>query len=171
MLASVFIMLASCKIQDQKLQISPIYAKPKKLIKSSSEDGKAHLATSLQEVTERLQPLIATVSPENGKLELSIQGNISSAGLSVKKVRKIRFEETELEENFITLRYIVEIRKTPGKESADVRGYNYTQGIRYQVPKGTKQVKLELYENHVGDRFVKSPILVFEKTLNYIEIT
>lgn len=164
-LASVFLTLVSCKTQDQKLQISPIYAEPKKLITASSEDGKEYLITSLTEVTQRLQPLIAIVSQNKEKLKLHIQGNISSAGLSIQKIRKIRFEETKSEEDSITLKYMVEIKKIPGKESANIRGYNYEQEMNYEIPKGIKYVKLELYEDYAGNRVTEHPKLVFEKLL------
>lgn len=162
-LASVFLTLNSCKTQDQKLQISPIYAEPKKLINASSEDGKEYLITSLTEVTQRLQALIAIVSQNKEKLKLHIQGNISSAGLSIQKVRKIRFEETKLEDNSISLKYMVEIKKIPGKESANIRGYNYEQEMNYEIPKGVKYIKLELYEDYIGNHVTEHPKLVFEK--------
>lgn len=75
-----------------------------------------------------------------------MQGNIYSGGHNIRQVRKIRFEKGDDAGDSLILRYYVEVRKIPGKENANVAGYNYSKDISYRIPKDVKMIKVELYE-------------------------
>jgi len=63
-----------------------------------------------------LTPAITLLSTDLNRLKFHIESNISSAGLNINKVRKIRFEEGKVNGESITLKYIVEIQKIAGKK-------------------------------------------------------
>ncbi|MCJ7936070.1 MAG: hypothetical protein MUW56_21190 [Chryseobacterium sp.] len=100
-------------------------------------------------------------------LKFRIQRNISSGGHTIHQVRKIRFEEGEQNGNSITLRYYVEIKKVPGKESADVKGYNYTKDESYKIPDDVKIIKIELYEDRINDTSDTKPKRIAQQTFNF----
>lgn len=49
--------------------------------------------------------------------------------------------------NAITLRYFVELQRKPGKENANLVGYNYTKDEIYKIPHNVKIIKIESYED------------------------
>lgn len=162
-----FLALVSCKADAQKLKVSTIYSEPKQVAKEISETGKTHTYTTRQEVTERLDPLIFMLSKNGGTLKFRIQGNISSSGHSIRQVTKIRYGKGKQNGNFITLRYFVEIKKIPGKESADVKGYNYSKDETYTIPKDVKVINIELYEDRINDPSATKPKFIAQKTFNF----
>lgn len=153
---TILCMLFGCTSHKKSLHITVIDGKPKRIIKE-----KQHYNTYNENI-ERLIPSIEIISKNKNNLKLSIQGNISSSGLSINKVKRIYFKESKLEQETITLKYIVEIQRIAGKENVSIRGYNYEQQMIYKIPKGTKHIKLELYEDYVGNRFKENSKLVFE---------
>lgn len=66
----------------------------------------------------------------------------------------------------MTLRYYVEVKKIPGKESSDVVGYNYTKDEIYKIPNDVKIIKIELYENQIKDTSATTPKLIAEQTFD-----
>ncbi|AZA85208.1 hypothetical protein C1637_15180 [Chryseobacterium lactis] len=166
MISTSFLTLLSCETDAQKLKIATIYAAPKRVVKEIPETGKTHIYTTRQEVTERLSPMILMLSKNAETLQFRIQGNIDSSGHNIHQVRKIRFEKGELNGNGITLRYYVEIKKKPGKESADVKGYNYTKDETYNIPNDVKIIKIELYEDRINDAPDSKPKLIAQQIFN-----
>ncbi|UKB86118.1 hypothetical protein LF887_10975 [Chryseobacterium sp. MEBOG06] len=169
MILTSFLALVSCKADAQKLKVFTIFREPKKVAKEVSETGKTHTYTTRQEVTERLNPLIFMLSKNDGTLKFRLQGNISSSGHSIRQVRKMRYEKGEQNGNFITLRYFVEIKKIPGKESADVKGYNYSKDETYTIPKDVKVINIELYEDRINDTSATKPKFIAQQTFNFFD--
>lgn len=165
-LTSLFAVL-SCKGNAQKLQVTAIYTEPKRVIKEISEAGVAHAYTTHKEITERLDPKVFMLSKNAETLKFRIQGNISSDGHTINQVRKIRFEKGEQNGNTITLRYYTEVKRSPGKESANVRGYNYTKDEVYRIPADVKIIKIELYEEHINDLSDTKPKLTAQQIFNF----
>ncbi|MGJ1366072.1 hypothetical protein [Sphingobacterium spiritivorum] len=100
-------------------------------------------------------------------LKFRIQGNISSGGLNINKIRKIRFEKGQQNGNNITLRYFAEVKMIPGKEGSDVVGYNYTKDETYKIPGDVKIIKIELYEDRIKNTSGTTPKLIAEQTFNF----
>ncbi len=169
-IVTILWMLSGCVSHENSLHITVIEGSPKRIVKENEMHQKQHYNT-YNDNAERLIPAIKILSKEHNSLKLSIQGNISSAGLSINKVKKVRLEEGKLVENRITLKYIVEIEKIPGKESANIRGYNYEQAVNYNLSKGVQYVKVQLYENYTESHFAERQTLVFEETFNITEST
>lgn len=167
MVLTSFLVLSGCKTDAQKVKISAIYAEPKRITKEIPETGVAHAYTTHKEATERLDPKIFMLSKNAETLKFRIQGNISSAGHTINQVRKIRFEKGEQNGNTITLRYYTEVKRIPGKESANIRGYNYTKDEVYRIPADVKIIKIELYEEHINDSSDIKPKLIAQQTFNF----
>ncbi|MGN7864077.1 hypothetical protein [Chryseobacterium sp. 22458] len=146
-----FLALLSCRNNAQKLQVSTIYTEPQRITKEVEETGTTHTYSTRKEVTGRLEPGIVMISKTKEILTFRIQGNISSGGLTINKVKNLRFEKGEQNGNTLTLRYYVEIKKYPGKESAGVHGYNYMKNETYRLPDDVKILKIELYEDRIND--------------------
>lgn len=161
-LASIF-SLFGCQIKAQTLQVSAIYTAPKQVTREVPETGKQHTYTTYQEVTERFVPAVSLVSKEDKVLRFSIQGNIKSRGLQIRKVSKIRFEQGEQFGNGITLKYYVNIKHIAGKEGASIAGYNYSQEKEYRIPTHVKVVYIEVYEEHPN----QEPKLIAEKKFDF----
>ncbi|MGJ1267602.1 hypothetical protein ACR78F_08065 [Sphingobacterium spiritivorum] len=162
-----FLVLSGCKTNAQKLQVTTIYSEPDRVTKEVPETGAVHTYTTRKEVTKRLNPMIVMTSKNAEILKFRIQGNISSGGLNIYKIRKIRFEKGEQNGNNMTLRYYAEIKKIPGKEDADVAGYNYTKDETYKIPNDVKIIKIELYEDQIKDTSGTAPKLIVEQTFNF----
>ena len=146
-LVSIFA-LFGCQTKAQTLEITTIHIEPKRVTQEVPETGKQHTYTTYQEVTERSVPAVSLVSKEDNVLRFRIQGNISSRGLQIRKVSKIRFEQGEQLGNGITLKYYVNIKHIPGKEGATIAGYNYSKEEKYKIPHDVKVVHVEVYEEH-----------------------
>lgn len=161
-----FLALLSCNTNAQKLNITTIYSEPKRSTREVPETGAVHHYTTRKEVTERFSPMIVMISKNAEILKFRIQGNISSGGHNINRIKKIRFEKGEQNGNSMTLRYYVEIKKIPGKESADVTGYNYTKDETYKIQKDVKIIKIELYEEQTNASG-RIPKLIAEQTFNF----
>ena len=111
--------------------------------------------------------MVFLLSKNTETLKFRIQGNISSGGHTINKIRKIRFEKGEQNGNCITLRYYTEIEKIPGKENANVLGYNYAKEETYIIPHDIKIIRIELYENRINDTSDKNPKLIAQQTFNF----
>lgn len=159
--------LLGCKNNAQKLQISTIYSEPKRVEREVPETGSIHTFTTHKEVTDRLDPGVFMISKNAGLLKFRVQGNISSGGHTINKVKKIRFEKGEQNGNTITLRYYTEIKRYPGKESGNVKGYNYTKDETYKLPDNIKIIRIELYEDRINVTSDTGPQLIAEKTFNF----
>lgn len=156
-----------CKNNTQRVQIIPIYSELQRGTKEITETGKIHTYTTRKTVTERLNPMIFIVSKNTEALQFRLQGNISSGGHTIHQIRKIRFEKGTQNGNTIMLRYYVEIKKIPGKESANIQGYNYTKDEVYILPNDVKVVKVELYEDPINDISDTKPKLIIQQTFNF----
>src|SRR5690606_27317437 len=77
----------------KKLHIETILAEPSRITQEDPETGKTIQRTTLSVVTNVLEPMIKLQSEENGELTFLLQGNISSGGHSINKVRRIRLEK------------------------------------------------------------------------------
>ena len=141
----------NCSAQ-RKLNIETILAETSRITQEDPETGKTIQRTTLSVVTNVLEPMIKLQSEENGELTFLLQGNISSGGHSINKVRRIRLEKEPQQGNSIKLKYNVEIKHIPGKEGANVRGYNYSQQETYHVPKGVQSVYVEMYEDRINKK-------------------
>ncbi|WP_258862527.1 hypothetical protein [Sphingobacterium spiritivorum] len=159
--------LSGCKTNAQKLQVTTIYSEPNRVTREVPETGRKHTYTTRKEATERLNPMIFMISKNAEILKFRIQGNISTGGLNINKIRKIRFEKGEHIGNSITLRYYAEVKKIPGKEGSDIVGYNYTKDETYKIPGDVKIIKIELYEDRIKDASGTNPKLIAEQTFNF----
>ncbi len=164
-----FLTLFGCETNAQKLNVETIYAEPKRHTREVPETGTVHKYTTRKEITKRLSPMIVMTSRNPEILKFRIEGNISSGGHNIYQIRKIRFEKGEQNGNCMTLRYYVEVKKIPGKESADVVGYNYTKDDTYKIADSVKIIKIELYEDEINDRSIKIPKLIAGQTFNLFE--
>ena len=162
-----FLVLSGCKTNAQKLQVTTIYSEPNRVTREVPEPGGKYTYTTRKEATERLNPMIVMISKNAEILKFRIQGNISSGGLNINKIRKIRFEKGEQTGNSITLRYFAEVKKIPGKEGSDVVGYNYTKDETYKISGEVKIIKIELYEDQIKDTSGTTPKLIAEQTFNF----
>lgn len=167
MILTSFVTLLGCKTDAQKLRISTIYTESKRVTREVPGTDSVHTLTTQKEVTERLDPGIFMLFKNAEILKFRIQGNISSGGHTMNRIRKIRFERGEHNGNSITLRYYVEIVKKPGKESANVQGYNYMKDENYKLPDDVKVVKVELYENSINTSSETKPKLIAQQTFNF----
>ncbi|WP_260255410.1 hypothetical protein [Elizabethkingia anophelis] len=166
MILASFLILFGCEANAQKLNVTTVYSEPNRVTREFPETGGKHTYTTRKEVTERLNPMIVMTSKNAETLKFRIQGNISSGGLNINKIRKIRLEEAAQNGNSLTLRYYVEVKKIPGKESSDVVGYNYTKDEIYKIPNDVKIIKIELYENQIKDTSATTPKLIAEQTFD-----
>ncbi|MGJ1385851.1 hypothetical protein ACR782_06585 [Sphingobacterium spiritivorum] len=162
-----FLVLSGCKTNAQKLNVTTIYSETDRVTKEVPETGAVHTYTTRKEVTKRLNPMIVMTSKNAEILKFRIQGNISSGGLNINKIRKIRFEKGQQNGNNITLRYFAEVKKIPGKEGSDVVGYNYTKDETYKIPGDVKIIKIELYEDRIKNTSGTTPKLIAEQTFNF----
>lgn len=160
-LTSLFGLLGCSAEAQKKLKIEPVYVQPHRVSRETQETGRTHTYTTNKEVTKRLTPQVVMLDSADGKWRFRLQGNIYSGGHNIRQVKKIRFEKGDDLEESLTLRYYVEVRKIPGKESANVSGYNYSKDIRYSIPKNVKMIKVELYEEHQEQE--EQPIKVAEQ--------
>ncbi|REC42917.1 hypothetical protein DRF67_19975 [Chryseobacterium pennipullorum] len=167
MALTLFLALSGCKSDARKVNISTIYTGPKTVVREIPETHKIHRYTTHEEVTKRLDPMVVMVSKNDNTLAFRIQGNISSGGLRMNQIRKIRFEKGKRTGNTLTLKYYVEIKKRPGKESADVAGYNYTKDEICKIPDDVKIIKIELYEDQIGEPSGLHPKLIARQTFNF----
>ncbi|SHF73867.1 hypothetical protein [Chryseobacterium vrystaatense] len=168
MISTSFLALFGCKTSAQKMQITAIYSQPNRVTREVPETGATHTYTTNKEVTERFSPVIFMLSKNAETLKFRIQGNISSGGHTINQVRKLRLEKGEQNGNTITLKYYMEIKKIPGKESADIKGYNYTKDETYKIPVDIKIIRIELYEDRMNDTAGTTPKLIAEKTFTII---
>jgi len=106
------------------------------------------------------------ISKKENLLKFGLQGNISSSGHYINRIRKIRIEE-EFTGNTFRLKYIVEIKRIAGKENANIRGYNYTKDETYKIPTGAKIISIELYEDFVNKSSDAKPRLTAQQTFNF----
>ncbi|WP_276878814.1 hypothetical protein, partial [Chryseobacterium joostei] len=155
-----FLVLSGCKTNAQKLNVTTIYSETDRVTKEVPETGAVHTYTTRKEVTKRLNPMIVMTSKNAEILKFRIQGNISSGGLNINKIRKIRFEKGQQNGNNITLRYFAEVKMIPGKEGSDVVGYNYTKDETYKIPGDVKIIKIELYEDRIKNTSGTTPKLI-----------
>lgn len=167
MILTSVLALSGCKNNVQELNISTIYTEPKRVTKEVPETGSIHTFTTRKEVTERLDPGVFMLSKNAEILKFRIQGNISSGGHTIQQVKKIRFEKGEQDGNTTTLKYYVEIKRIPGKESANIRGYNYTKEETYKIPNDVKIIRVEVYEDRINGVSDTHPQLIAQKTFNF----
>ncbi|MGU3375004.1 hypothetical protein [Chryseobacterium sp. M5A1_1a] len=167
MILASFLALFGCKTDAQKLKISTIYTEPKRVTREIPGTDSTHTFTTHTEVTERLHPMVFMLSKNDEVLKFRIQGNISSSGHTIHQVRKIRFKKGAKNGNALTLRYYVEVKKYPGKESANVQGYNYTKDETYKIPNDVKLIKVELYEDRMNDTSDTNSKLIAQQTFNF----
>ncbi|MCA5005226.1 hypothetical protein [Sphingobacterium bovistauri] len=161
----------SCSAQ-KKLQIETILTQPARVTSQDPETGRVINRSTNIPKTKRTEPAIIMQMQYEDKLTFLIQGNISSGGHTINKVKKIRFEKGKQNGNTITLKYFVEIKRIPGKESANVGGYNYTKEETYIIPEDVKVIHVELYHERLDrsyDQYLKdkeNPKLVVQQTFD-----
>ena len=143
----MFLSLFSCSAQ-KKLHTETIYAKRAHVTSKDVQTGRVFPNDTYIPITKRLEPEIILKNKYKNKLTLSLQGNISSGGHSINRVKKIRFEKGVQSGDTLMLKYFVEIKLISGKEGANLRGYNYTKQETYKVPKGVKVIHIELFEDY-----------------------
>lgn len=147
MFASIF----GCASHN-KLKVETILVKPFTSTSLDKETGRRINTSSYIPLTSVLEPAILFQSNYNNQLSFRIQGNITSGGLSIQNVKRIRFKQGEKSGNHITIKYFVEIIHIGGKEGNNVRGYNYTKDIIYKIPEDVKFIKVELYEDRITQK-------------------
>lgn len=167
MILIAFSALFGCKTTTGKLQVTVIYSEPKRVTRAVPETGAASAYTTNKVVTKRFDPMVFMLSKNVEKFSFRIQGNISSGGHHSNQVRKIRLEKGKQEGNSITLRYYAEVKKIPGKESANVMGYNYAKDETYEIPDDIKIIRIELYEDRINSTSTKIPRLIAQQTFNF----
>lgn len=165
----MFLNFFSCAAQ-KKLHTETIFAKLARVTSKDVQTGRVFPNDTYIPITKRLEPEIILKKKDNNKFTFSIQGNISTGGHAINRVKKIRIEKGVQSGDTLTLKYFVEIKQIPGKESANVRGYNYTKQETYNIPKDVKVINIELYEDHTlkGINYKKEKLkLVAQQTFEF----
>ncbi len=165
----------SCS-EQKKLQIETILTQPARVSSKDVETGRVFNRSTNIPKTKRIEPAIIMQAHDEDKLTFLLQGNISSGGLSINNVKKIRFEKGVQSRDTLTLKYIVEIKRIPGKEGANVAGYNYTKEESYKIPEDVKIIHIELYherldrshDQHLNDK--ENPKLVAQHFFDFNKI-
>lgn len=141
----------SCSVQN-KLKIETILAAPARVTSQNVETGRTYPRSTYVIVTPLLDHAILMLNQSDKTIDLLLQGNISSSGLSINNIKKIRLKKTEQVGDVITLKYYVEIVNISGKEGSTVQGYNYSKVESYKIPDKVKTLKVELYEDRISQR-------------------
>lgn len=165
----MFLNFFSCSAQ-KKLHTETIFAKLARVTSKDVKTGRVFPNDTYIPITKRLEPEIILKNKDKNKLTFSLQGNISTGGHAINRIKKIRFEKGVQSGDTLTLKYFVEIKQIPGKESANIRGYNYTKQETYKVPKDVKVIDIELYEDHTlkGINYKKEKLkLVAQQTFEF----
>ena len=144
----ILLSLAGCAPKSS-LKIETVLAKSDRNAVKDTATGKITYRNTYVPITPELEPKIKMISKNGNKLTLQLQGNISSGGLRISKVKTLRMEQDQKYGNSITLKYIVEIITIPGKEGSNVQGYNYIKNVQYDIPNDVKVIKVELYEERL----------------------
>lgn len=155
----------SCS-SSSKLKIEPIVSTMARVNRTNKQTGEIVQSTQIVGKTARLDPKIIVVRQDAQHIGLQLQGHIGSGGHMMNRVKKIRLEQEAISGNSIRLKYRVEIKQLAGKESAHVRGYNYSKLENFKIPKGVTILQIELHEdfnNHLSSRRTK---LIAEESIN-----
>lgn len=135
---------------EHKLQVATIFTKPERKVITDPETNSNRTLNTYTAVTERLAHKIKIQSQAKNYLTYSLEGNISSGGLTINKVKKIRIEKTVLNDTLF-IKNIVEIIRIAGKESAIINGYNYKKTEQLEIESHIKIVQIELVEDYLNN--------------------
>lgn len=165
----MFIPFISCFAQ-KKLQTETIFIRHQTACKNVN--GKYIRYRASVPLTKRLEPQVIILSQDKQNMSYELQGHISSAGLSINRVKNIRVEK-EINKTQLTLKHIVDIKGIAGKEGAMIIGYNYKKEEELKIPEGIQVIKIELYEErsnqHPGSKLPKERLLS-EKVIHLVQL-
>ena len=77
----------NCSAQ-RKLNIETIHAQPSRITQEDPKTGRTIQRTTSRRVTAVLEPMIKLQRKEDGKLTFLLQGNITSGGHTIYRVKK-----------------------------------------------------------------------------------
>lgn len=140
----IFFSFLSCSCQN-KLETAPIYTNWSREVSYNSTNGDAIYSTKNVLITPRLPTGITVFSITSNTLKYQMHGAIGWGGHSIQKVRRIRTEQEQKGDTLLVKHY-VEIKRIPGKESANIRGYNFTKNETIRLSDTVKIVSIELYK-------------------------
>ncbi|MCA5005085.1 hypothetical protein [Sphingobacterium bovistauri] len=92
---------------------------------------------------EKLDPKIWNIEQFNNKIAYNIRGHITSAGHSINRIKKIKTKKEIIDNTLYIIHYVL-IKNNPGKENANIMGYNYVQTYTHKITQDIKKVKIEL---------------------------
>ena len=132
------------EILTNKLVVTTITIKPER-VEVKDENGQVRSRNTYVDEIERLKPEIIILDTKNRQLKYKIQGNITSRGLSIRRVKTIQSEQW-IEGSTLVIKQTVMVKRISGKEGAQVSGYNYQQENLVKIPENIHTVKIELHE-------------------------
>lgn len=140
--------LFSCKIADNKLRIETVMGQYIKASKTT-ENG-AHVRYTTRKLAKPLvEPKIDSITLIKNELAYTIQGHINSGGHTIAQVANIRTKK-EFQNDTVFIIHYVEIKNKPGKEGANIMGYNYSQRFQHNLKSGIRKVNIELIHHYVS---------------------
>ena len=164
----MFFSFWSCSGQN-RIQIEPLYSKLSRELSHKTANGEEVYINRDVLITTRLNAEIDVLSENTNSINYQLRGNISSRGHSIRKISKIRLEKEQFGDTLL-LKHFVEIKRIPGKESANIHGYNYTKKETVKIPKGVKIVIIDMYEERLFDPIYRRESLeksyLVQKTIN-----
>ena len=159
-----FCSLLGCSAQ--KIKTEAILATPIPVSIQNKDNGRHTYKTAWETKTVVLEPQITLAQIDKNKATFQLQGNIRSGGHAINQVGKIRLAQNDKTETAVTLKYYVEIKRIPGKESANVIGYNYTSLETYKIPNGINIINVELYEDRINTYETNPPRKIKAEVFN-----
>lgn len=155
--------LFGCKISDRKLHIETVLGEYVKASRTA-ENG-AHIRYNKRITkTPLLEPKIDDIQKVDNKLAYNIQGHINAGGRTIYRIKNIRTDKI-VQNDTLFIKHYVEIKTIPGKEGANVMGYNYSQKFNQKVQSGIKKVKIELYLHYQyrnSNKKIAEELIVFK---------
>lgn len=151
-----------CKTSESlnnKLEVTTITTKPER-VEVKDENGHVRSRNTYVDEIERLKPEIIILDTKNRQFKYKIQGNITSRGLSIRRVKTIQSEQ-RIEGSTLVIKQTVMVKSISGKEGAQVAGYNYQQENVAKIPESINTIKIELHEQSQlkGSEEIKSKLL------------
>ena len=132
-----------CKTSESlnnKLEVTTITTKPER-VEVKDENGHVRSRNTYVDEIERLKPEIIILDTEDRQFKYKIQGNITSRGLSIRRVKTIQSEQ-RIEGSTLVIKQTVMVKSISGKEGAQVAGYNYQQENVAKIPESINTIKI-----------------------------
>lgn len=151
------------------LQVETVYSQVVTKPKGENTSGQNRFKPTFKASVAILEPKIVVVSSQDNQIRYEIQSSIASSGLSIQKVRNIALEKQIVGDTLI-VNHIAHVVLKPGKESANILGYNYRKEQMIDLPSNIKQIQISLLEQRQFKdpdiRKAKQPRLLTQTSFN-----